>query len=119
MSFCRRGARVFVGSGAVCSQLYVEDDREKSPTQEELETLLRSAGVGAGAVTVGTGESRSTCLSLEFCVCSCGHRWILFWLVIFAARWWRSSLSTLVLHVLLGYPKSRQDVQVCRLLLVQ
>lgn len=67
-SFCRRGARVFVGSGAVFSQLYVEDDREKSPTQEELETLLRSAGVGAGAATVGTGESRSTCLSLEFCV---------------------------------------------------
>ncbi|CAM9106263.1 unnamed protein product [Ectocarpus fasciculatus] len=38
------------------AQLYVEDDVEKSPTQEELEALLRAAGVGAGASTTRTGE---------------------------------------------------------------
>lgn len=36
-------------------QLYVEDDRDKSPTQEELEMLLRAAGVGAGVSTSRTG----------------------------------------------------------------
>ncbi len=38
-------------------QLYVEDDKDKSPTQEELEILLRAAGVGAGVSTSRTGES--------------------------------------------------------------
>ena len=33
----------------------MEDDSNKSPTQEELETILRAAGVGAGATATRTG----------------------------------------------------------------
>lgn len=41
------------------TQLYVEGDKHKSPTQGELEVLLRAAGVGAGAAASGLGKLSS------------------------------------------------------------
>lgn len=43
---------------SVSFQLYLGDDRDKSPTPEELEILLRAAGggLGPGASSINTGK---------------------------------------------------------------
>lgn len=47
-------------SGGVIIQLYVEGDKDRSPTQEELEVLLRATGTGGA--TPASGEDTAVFL---------------------------------------------------------